>query len=259
MKVLCIVQPEAVCNGNIEILTKYIAGKPLIVHTLQRLMKTKLIDEVIVAASNNIKDSSLASALQETELHVFTGNKENILKRFTEASGKYFGDIIVRIMGNCPLIDPDIVDNVISYFKMYNYDYVCLDVPNSFPKGLEVEVFSKKALDKCLKKVVKSSGINTVSIRQSMFSEECSPCKYYEEVTYYMSKHPDEFKIGVIKGEEIYNRNYKLSVDTKEDFRLINNIFRHFDTSFPNAKDVIRFLDENPQIAGINQKQKGQL
>lgn len=258
MKVLCIVQPEAVCNGNIELLTKSISGKPIIVHTLQRLMKARLIDEVIVAASNNIKDSSLVSALQETEFHVFTGDKENMLKRFKEASGKHFGDIIVRIKGNCPFIDPDIVDNVISYFKMYDYDYVYLDVPNSFPEGLEVEVFSKRALDKCLQKVIKTSGITTISIRESMYSSECSPCKYYEEVTCYMSKHPKEFKVGVVKGEGIYNRSYKFSADTKEDFKLINNIYRHFDTDFPNAKDVIKFLDANPEIAEINQ-QKNQL
>ena len=258
MKVLCIVQPEAVCNGNIELLTKSISGKPVIVHTLQRLMKARLIDEVIVAASNNIKDSSLVNALQETEFHVFTGDKENMLKRFKEASGKHFGDIIVRIKGNCPLISPDIVDNVISYFKMYDYDYVRLDVPNSFPEGLEVEVFSKEALDKCLQRVIKSSGINSISIRESMYSNECSPGTYYEGVTCYMSKHPKEFKVGIVKGEEIYNRSYKLSVDTKEDFRLISNIFRNFDTDFPNAKDVIRLLDENPEIAEINQKQKNQ-
>lgn len=258
MKVLCIVQPETVCNGNMELLTRSISGKPVIVHTLQRLMKARLIDEVIVAASNNIKDSSLVSALQETEFHVFTGNKENMLKRFKEASGRHFGDIIVRIKGNCPFISPDIVDNVISYFKMYDYDYVHLDVPNSFPEGLEVEVFSKEALDKCLRKVIKSSGINTISIREAMYSNECSPCKYYEGVTNYILKHPREFKIGTVKGEETYNRTYKLSVDTKEDFKLISNIYRHFDTDFPNAKEVIKFLDENPEIAEINQKQKSQ-
>lgn len=258
MKVLCIVQPETVCNGNIELLTRSISGKPVIVHTLQRLMKARLIDEVIVAASNNIKDSTLVSALQETEFHVFTGDKENMLKRFKEASGKHFGDIIVRIKGNCPLISPDIVDHVISYFKMYDYDYVSLDVPNSFPEGLEVEVFSKAALDKCLQKVIKSSGINTISIRESMYSNECSPCKYYEGVTNYMSKHPREFKIGVVKGEEVYNRRYKFSIDTKEDFRFMSTVFRHFDTDFPNAKEVIRFLDENPEIAEINQNEKSQ-
>ncbi len=71
-----------------------------------------------------------------------------MLKRYKDTVDKFGGDIIIRVTGDCPLIDSTIVDNVITYFKMNNFDYVRLDVPNSFIRGFDVEIFWKESLDK---------------------------------------------------------------------------------------------------------------
>ncbi len=77
---------------------------------------------------------------------MFRGEEDNVLKRFVDTYEKHGGDIIIRVTGDCPLIDPFIVDNVVTYFMANNYDYVRLDVPETFIRGFDVEVFSSKTL-----------------------------------------------------------------------------------------------------------------
>ncbi len=94
------------------------------------------------------------------------------------------------------------------------YDYVRLDVPNTFQRGFDVEVFSKEALDKVY---------NLVCSKENINKNEFQP--FREHVTYYIYNHQDEFNVGYVKGEGKYfeDRDINLSVDTKEDFKIVSN------------------------------------
>lgn len=232
--VTCIVQARMGSSRLRGKVLKEVLGIPMILVTLKRLQRSKYIDKLILATSDKSDDDPLYNLVKEAGFEVFRGDESNVLERYVKCVQEYGGDIIVRITGDCPLIEPLIADNVISHFKVYDDDYVKLDVPTTYIRGLDVEVFSKEALTK------------TYNLTNDP--------KYTEHVSYYMSVHPEEFKVGTVKGDGLYNRNYRLCVDTPEDFELISVIFDKFNNIHVPIKDVVGFLDANPEIAEINSK-----
>lgn len=248
MKVLCIVQARMGSSRLPGKVIKPILNKPMILYTLDRLSKSKYIDKIVLATSLENNEEPLVNIAKNAGYSVFRGDENNVLKRYKDASDEFLGDIIIRVTGDCPLIDPIILDNIISYFKMYSYDYVRLGVPDSFIRGFDVEVFSKKALDRAynsykglMKHVISKSKEEKVQIH--MFGEH---------VTYYMYKHPEEFNIGYVHGNKFYNKDYRLCVDTVEDFKLVKYIYEHFNNPFVTSKEIVEYLDDNPEIASIN-------
>ena len=242
MKVLCIVQARMGSERLPQKVIKPILHKPMIIHTLNRLNKSKYIDEIVLATTIEKTDDFLVNIVKDEGYTVFRGDENNVLKRFVNTYEKHGGDIIIRITGDCPLIDTFILDNVITYFMANNYDYVRLDVPETFIRGFDVEIFSSKTL---LKTWAEVSALDNSH-------------RYKEHVTLYIYENPDKFNIGLVKGNGFYNKDYRLSVDTLEDFKLVETIFNHFQDEYIEAKEVVKFLDENPNIASINEdiKQK---
>jgi len=217
MKVLCIVQARMGSGRLPGKVMKEINGKPMISHTLNSLKKSKYIDEIVLATSTQEINNLLVEYVEKINFNVFRGeNEDNVLERYKLASDKYNGDVIIRVTGDCPLINPIIVDHVITKFLMYDYDYVRLDVPNTFQRGFDVEVFSKDALNRVYDKVCSEENI---------YKLEYQP--FREHVTYYIYNHQDEFKVGYVKGEGKYfeNRDINMSVDTEEDFQRVEYIF----------------------------------
>ncbi|WP_238916569.1 glycosyltransferase family protein [Clostridium sp. YIM B02555] len=218
MKVLCIVQARMGSERLPGKVMKEINGQPMISYTLNSLKKSRYIDEIILATSTQEINDPLAEYVDKNNFEVFRNdNENNVIERYKLASDKYGGDIIIRVTGDCPLINPIIVDHVVTKFLMYDYDYVRLDVPDTFQRGFDVEVFSKAALDRVYNKVCSDENIN---------NEDYAP--FREHVTFYIYNHQDEFKVGYVKGEEKFfdNRNINLSVDTLEDFERVEEILK---------------------------------
>jgi len=209
-----------------------VLGIPLILLNLKRLEKSREIDRMILATSDRQLDDPLYETVKGEGFEVFRGDEENVLKRYRDCVLEYGGDIVVRVTGDCPLIDPDIADNVISHYKMYDYDYVRLDVPDTFVRGFDTEVFSREALFKAF--------------------DLADEYRYKEHVTAYMYLHPELFRTGLVRGESLFKKNYRLCVDTLEDFTLVEKIYEHFGDIYVSAGDVVKFLDNNPDIAAIN-------
>ncbi len=230
--ITCIVQARMGSSRLPGKVLREVLGFPLILLTLKRLEKSREIDKLILATSDKISDNPLHGIVKEEGFEVFRGDEENVLKRYRDCVLEHGGDIVVRVTGDCPLIDPDIVDNVISHYKMYDYDYVRLDVPDTFIRGFDVEVFSREALDKAF--------------------ELAKEDRDFEHVTAYMYHHPELFSIGKVRGESLFNKSYRLCVDTIEDFQLISKVYEHFEDIYVTAKEAVKFLDENPEIAAIN-------
>jgi len=215
MNVLCIVQARMGSERLPGKVMKEINGKPLISYTLNSLKKSKYIDQIVLATSTLQINDPLAKYVESINFDVFRGDEDNVLERYKLTNDKYNGDVIIRVTGDCPLINPIIVDNVVTKFLMYDYDYVRLDVPNTFQRGFDVEVFSKETLDKVYNKVCSEKYID---------NKEYVP--FREHVTYYIYNHEDEFKVGHVKGEGKYfdNRDINMSVDTHEDFVRVKEL-----------------------------------
>ncbi len=244
MKILCVVQARMGSQRLPGKVIKPILDKPMILYTLNRLNKSKYIDEIILATSKENKEQPLVNVVEKEGFKVFRGEENNVLKRYKDTVDKFDGDIIIRVTGDCPLIDPIIVDNVITYFKMNNFDYVRLDIPNSFIRGFDVEIFSKESLYKVY---------NTVNSLEDTYEKKgFTKENYLEHVTLYMYNHRDMFKVGYVKGEDFYNKAYRICVDTKEDFELVSNIYEYFKNEYVMAKEIVEYLDKNPSIGNIN-------
>lgn len=217
MKVLAIVQARMGSSRLPGKVLKEINGKPMISYTLEALKKSRYIDKIVLATSILEINDPLVKYVQSIGIDVFRGDEDNVLERYKMVADKYNGDIIIRITGDCPLINPVIVDNVITKYLMYDYDYVRLDVPNTFVRGMDTEVFSKEALDKTYSIVCSQENINKIEFDS-----------FREHVTLYMYTHKEKFKIGYVKGEEKYymNRGMNYSVDEEEDLTRVREILK---------------------------------
>lgn len=238
MKILCIIQARMGSERLPGKVMKEIMGQPMIGYTVQRASTSKYINQIVVATSDKESDKPLVEYLKSQSIHIFTGDERNVLKRYVDAAEQYGGEVIIRLTGDCPLIDPVIIDQAVTYFLSNFYDYVRLDVPDTFIRGFDVEVFSRNAMKQVFE------------LTETL--DDNSP--YKEHVTLYMYQHPDEFRVGVVKGGDLYNRNYRLCVDTKEDFELVCSVYSQFKDRYVSGKEIVAYLDRNPEIATINQE-----
>ena len=127
---------------------KKICNIPLIKILLARLSKSKKINEIILSIPDNNKNLKLYKEATSWHETIYKGDEKNVLKRYYYAAKKYKADIILRITGDCPLIDSKLVDNLINFFERKKVDYASNNLIATFPHGLDMEVFSFKSL-KC--------------------------------------------------------------------------------------------------------------
>ena len=213
---------------------KPILGKPMIIHMLQRVSKSKKIDKLLLLTSNQKNDDELAETVKKYGFEVFRGDKENVLNRFYEAGKKLHlkdNDIVIRLTGDCPLHDAKIIDEMIEEFLQRDVDYLSNTAFNPVhPDGFDVEIFNFKALKVANEKATKKS--------------------QKEHVTPFM-RDSGLFKIASSNKKPIHP-DWKLSVDEKEDFELIKNIFEHFNSTYFSFEEIVDYLEKNSKLLGIN-------
>ncbi len=206
-------------------------GDLVIDHVYNRLSLCNYIDEIFIATSDDKSDDELASHCKEKKYQVFRGSLEDVLKRFSDVIKISKASHIVRITADCPIIEPTIVDNCI--IGCINNDYDLFGLKGSFPDGLDVQVFSSSSILKAEKNAKKNSE--------------------REHVGPYIENPKNNFLVGGI--EPFLNHyNYRFTLDEKEDYVLLNEIFNKFDFSkgLVSIIDIIDFIDKNPQLKSIN-------
>jgi glutamate-1-semialdehyde 2,1-aminomutase len=124
-----------------------ICGTPMIGLLLKRLSNAKLVDMIVLATSEDSRNDPLVKYVQELNYTVFRGSEDDVLDRYYHVAKEVEADSVVRITGDCPLIDSVLVDEIIAKFLDTNVDYVSNIAPPTFPDGLDVEVFSFQALE----------------------------------------------------------------------------------------------------------------
>lgn len=240
MNIICIVQARVGSERLPGKVLKEIKGKPLIDYTISRLKKSKYINKVILATSNLVKDNKLERYSSENDIECFRGSEENVLERYVKAAEKYKGDIILRVTGDCPLIDWNIIDKAIEKFLENNCDYLRLDVPETFIRGFDVEILTREALEKTYFLVSQISKGNLT--------------RFHEHVTLYIYENKDKFNVEYLKGNVDLIRNYRLCVDTLEDFRVVDNIIHNINEEELFYENIIKYLDWHKDIAEINKE-----
>lgn len=213
-----------------------LCDKPMLWHIIQRVKNSKKADEVIVATTTQPMDKTILDLCDETHIKSFAGSEDDVLDRYIKAARTYDIDTIVRITADCPLIDPTIIDDLIDKHAAEGNDYTSNIVERTFPRGLDAEIVELQTLEHICRKT----------------SEQ----RYHEHVTLYIYTHPDEFKIGSMTAQGMYhNPQWRLTVDTKEDFELIKAIYERLykgDNIIDN-KDAFELLRRTPELTHMNE------
>lgn len=232
MKVVAIVQARMGSTRLPNKVMKPIVGVPMIELLLARLSRCEKIDQIVLATSTDDRNTPLVKHVQKLGYTCTRGSESDVLERYLLAARLAQADVIVRITGDCPLIDPDLVDNAIDQFMATGVDYLSNAVPATYPDGLDTEVFSLDALER--------------AGRESQESFD------HEHVTPYL-RRPGLFKTGVMCHEEDLS-DFRWTVDEPADLHVVSNVFSHF---APNVHfswmDVLKLQRRQPEIFSGNQ------
>ena len=211
-----------------------IGGKPMLSHVINRTVKSKMIDKVSVATTTDISDDLIEDFCVTNEIHFYRGSEDDVLDRFYNLAKLQKADHIVRITGDCPFVDPEIIDEVITVYKDGNYDYVTNSMRYTYPDGLDVEVFSYQALQKAWE--------NAKSLRER------------EHVVSYF-KYSGLFKIKNVINPNPVKHEHRWSVDQPIDLKFVREVYSQFVTKGNldfRMNDILTLLSENPHILDIN-------
>tara|TARA_B110000259_G_scaffold112874_1_gene128780 strand:- start:22927 stop:24951 length:2025 start_codon:yes stop_codon:yes gene_type:complete len=210
---------------------KEIDGQSLISILLARLSQSQFIDKIVVATTEACTDDQLAESCAEQGYSVFRGSEIDVLSRYYYTAKKYQASTIVRITGDCPLIDSDIVDEVIRDFKDNLVDYTSNIEPPSFPDGLDVEVFSYNVLSEAFHKA----------------NED----REREHVTSYLREKQHIRRSNLKNSDDVSHMRW--TVDDHNDFTVVENIFKHFSPKINFSwKDVLLLSDTEPKLFAAN-------
>ena len=207
-------------------------GSAMILRQLERLNRSKEISKIVLATSIDESDDMLAATVETAGYAVYRGSLDDVLRRYYACAVEYAADHIVRVTGDCPLIDWRIVDDVIARHLAENNDYT--HTTERFPDGLDTEVMTFTALEH--------------AHREAQLSSE------REHVTLYFRNHPERFRIGDVDCAEDYG-NLRWTVDEPCDFALVEAIYEQLYSSNPDfsMQDILVLLDEKPELRLINQ------
>lgn len=215
-----------------------ILGKPMLARQIDRLSTIKTPHTLIIATSSQPSDDRIEQLCQQLNINCFRGSLDDVLARYYQAAVEFGQNKtiknIVRITGDCPLIDSEIIDNVIELFLTSNSDYCSNCAPATLPDGLDVEVFSLAALEKAYLLAKKPSE--------------------REHVTPFIRNNPQLFKVDNYNHQSDLS-HYRWTVDEAEDFDLITKIYQALYPSNAHftLADILALMNQQPELIKINQ------
>jgi spore coat polysaccharide biosynthesis protein SpsF (cytidylyltransferase family) len=206
--------------------------KTVIEHVIERVSMAKLIDEIVVATTIEREDINIVKLVSSLGYRVFAGSKDDVLDRFFQVAKLIKPTNIVRITSDCPLIDPKIIDLVIETHLRENADYTSNTLVETFPDGLDVEVFTFKVLYEAWRNA-------------KLLSER-------EHVTPYI-RNSKRFKKRNVRYHKDLS-NYRWTIDYPEDYEFLKIVFSNVykANKYFTMEDVLAFIERQPQILKIN-------
>lgn len=200
---------------------------------LERIKRSKLINCIIVATTTNETDNPVVELCNNHNILIYRGSENNVLERYYMAAKTNNLDIIIRITSDCPIIDVELMDEMLSFYLKNKYDYVSNTLERSYPRGLDIEIFN----------------FNSLEIAYKNANTEIEK----EHVTTYIYGHSKDFKLYSYTQHMDWSE-YRLTVDTEKDMELIRKIYGSLYDKNPkfNQKDVLNLLVSNPEWSRSN-------
>jgi spore coat polysaccharide biosynthesis protein SpsF len=214
-----------------------ILDKPIIWHIYNRLKFCKNLDEIVIATGDSKNNLEIQDFAKKNNISIFEGNEIDLISRLYQTGEKFHASAIVRITGDSPLVDPTIVDQVISTYKknIKKIDIVSNIREKSFPHGLEVEIFSMESLKKMNVKIKKPE------IR--------------EWFPLFIEKNPTLFNILNISNSKDLSK-LRWTLDYEEDYTFIKKIYEelYIENEIFLMNDILKLIHKNPKLQKINSK-----
>jgi spore coat polysaccharide biosynthesis protein SpsF len=207
-----------------------LAGHPSLWHIIERLKQATLLDGIIVATTDDPGDDVIRACAETADVPCFSGSAEDVMDRTLRAARSVGATTIVTVTGDCPLVDPVVVDKVVGAYIEHQPDYASNKLFGyKYPIGLDVEAFTTDSLE-AVERVAREP-------------------RDREHVTLYYYEHPDEFNLLAVEPEDRQRRPaLRLTLDTAADYELIRAIYDHFWPRQFGLDDVLALLDERPEL-----------
>lgn len=233
MNIIVILQARMSSSRLPNKVLKLIANKPMLQLQIERIQQAKLIDKIIVATSNQREDDAINLLCEQLNITCYRGSLSNVLDRFYRVANEYNADHIVRLTGDCPLIDPQIIDSVIELHLKQRGDYTSNCRIPCLPDGLDVEVFTKAALNSSWQQATKPSE--------------------KEHVTQFMRNHDELFTLIDYQYSPDLSA-YRWTVDEPDDFEFVTQVYQKLYNQKINftMSDILSLLEKQPELARIN-------
>lgn len=216
-----------------------LAGVPALGRMAERVKKAKYLDEIVIATTINKADEPIVELAKKLGVKSWRGSEEDVLGRVLGAAQSVKADIIVELTGDCPLMDPGLINRGIEEFFSGQYDCAANVIRRSFPDGFDVQVFPTILLAKIDK--ITNDPLDR------------------EHVSYYIYRNEGKYKINHWVSEKKYFwPELRVTLDEKNDYILLDKIFKKL---LPIKKDfnyidIIEFLRKNPKLLEINKDVK---
>ena len=232
MKVVAIVQARMGSTRLPNKVMKPIGGVPMIELLLARLARATEVDEITVATSDDPRNQSLVHHINSLGYQHTCGSENDVLDRYLRAAKAANADVVVRITGDCPLVDPSLVDEAVRQFKASRMDYFSNTSPPSYPDGLDIEVFTIAALEKA--------------------AAETSAPFDREHVTPYLRSSGRFTQAGMVHTDDLSALRW--TVDEPADFEVVSKVFSYFAPNiYFNWQQVLQLQQSRPDLFSPNQ------
>jgi spore coat polysaccharide biosynthesis protein SpsF len=212
-----------------------ILGRPLLELLIERLSRAQRLDHIVVATTSNPSDDGVEELTRRVGVGCFRGSEEDVLDRVLQAARAAGADVIVEITGDSPLIDPAIVDLVVEVYQANRCDYVSNALKQTFPIGLDTQVFSTAVLEQV--------------------AHLTNDPTDHEHVSLYIYEHPERFSLHNLEsGLPDKYWNLRLTLDTLEDLALIRAIYEELYPKNPSfgLRDILELLERRPELIDLN-------
>jgi spore coat polysaccharide biosynthesis protein SpsF len=236
MKTVAIIQARMSSTRLPGKVLKIVEGRTILDRMVERVRRARSIDETIMATTVDPSDDTIVQFCQANNIPVFRGSLNDVLDRYYQAALAYNAGIIVRLTGDCPLIDPDLIDEVVEALKTQKVDFACNRLPppmaRSYPIGLDVEACTFSALEQAWKKATEKHE--------------------REHVLPYLYDVPGRFKVLQLNYTEDLGK-MRWTLDTPEDLKLLEQVYQRFSGRNDFSWfDVLALFRREPQLAEIN-------
>lgn len=210
-------------------------NEPMLMHLVRRLRAVTAIDEVVIATTNNPADQVIVDFASSADVKYYRGSEDDVFKRVIEAGEKYGADVLVQITGDCPVIDPDLVDQTISTFFHNDVDYASNSIVRSYPIGMDTQVISMPVL-------------------KASYQLTDDPLDR-EHVSRYLWQRPDQYKFAhLVAPPSLCWPDLRLVLDELDDYTLLTRIIEELAVKNPTFScfDTIQLLRANPIWLNLN-------